>query len=622
MAQPTTAMQLNSQTPAAPSGNQNVKFQSDGQTPMQSVSAYVPAATTGTLGSVRPDGTTITISDTGVISAAAANSDSVSFGSGSPSSAALVQAKTALGTSVAFPSNVTSGHLLIVSINNAISAITLSDTLGTSYAKLYQVNDGSSGIDFAVYAGLAPSSGPNTVSFTASGDSYQSIGVMEVAGATATVDVQASFDTGSANPSSQTPSVSLTTTEVGDFLYFAVGGAHNGNVFAYCSPFTLDSQINGSDAQAVGHCIAGAAGAYSAEVSISGGTGTDYDQLVLIAFKPSGSTVSAANGDMYFDTATTPYTQYVYSNGGWQLVGSSASSPITLENNGEANGSQTKLNLVAGSNITISDDGEGDITITATATGGGGGGGDSTSVQSGDGPPFPQAVHVQSFANGSASGSFGSNVTAGDLLVIGVHTQTPVTNVTITDSLGTAYTLVTSLVAPGGSHNVTCGIFAGVASASGANTVTASGTSGYTGLCCSEFSGVSATVDASGGNYNESTAGTVSLTTTASFDLLYIFMGIWDSGVTGSGTAATPNTAAYDDNNPCDACAYGTTNTAGTYAASITTNGGADRPVVAAAFKCQTQTQVSSAQNGLYFNVGASPAVGYIYNSGAWVKIA
>lgn len=44
--------------------------------------------------------------------------------------------------------------------------------------------------------------------------------------------------------------------------------------------------------------------------------------------------------------------------------------PVTLETNGTVNGSQLLLNLIAGSNIAIADNGSGGVTITATGSGG------------------------------------------------------------------------------------------------------------------------------------------------------------------------------------------------------------------------------------------------------------
>lgn len=68
MSQPTTGIYLNSQTPAAPSGNQNVKFVSDGATPQQSVTAYLQKATSSLLGVMKPDGTTLTVASDGTVS--------------------------------------------------------------------------------------------------------------------------------------------------------------------------------------------------------------------------------------------------------------------------------------------------------------------------------------------------------------------------------------------------------------------------------------------------------------------------------------------------------------------------------------------------------------------------
>jgi hypothetical protein len=70
MSQPTTGILLNSTAPSPPAGNQNVKPQSDGATPQQSITLYPQKATASLLGVVKPDGTTITVDGSGMISAA------------------------------------------------------------------------------------------------------------------------------------------------------------------------------------------------------------------------------------------------------------------------------------------------------------------------------------------------------------------------------------------------------------------------------------------------------------------------------------------------------------------------------------------------------------------------
>ena len=62
-----------------------------------------------------------------------------------------------------------------------------------------------------------------------------------------------------------------------------------------------------------------------------------------------------------------------------------STSGLALETNGIPNGDQTLLNLVAGTNMTITDDGFGNITFDAT---GGGGSGTVTSVSAGTGMNF------------------------------------------------------------------------------------------------------------------------------------------------------------------------------------------------------------------------------------------
>lgn len=72
-----------------------------------------------------------------------------------------------------------------------------------------------------------------------------------------------------------------------------------------------------------------------------------------------------------------------------------SASGITLKTNGTTNGNQTLLNLVAGTNMTITDDGSGNITFNAA---GGGGSGTVTSVSSGTGMNFSTITTTGSIA--------------------------------------------------------------------------------------------------------------------------------------------------------------------------------------------------------------------------------
>jgi hypothetical protein len=84
MSEPTVGILLNSTNPAPPTGNQNVKPQSDGAIPQQSISFYPQKATSSLLGVVVPDGTTITVDGTGKISAPAVGVAGITIdGSGS-----------------------------------------------------------------------------------------------------------------------------------------------------------------------------------------------------------------------------------------------------------------------------------------------------------------------------------------------------------------------------------------------------------------------------------------------------------------------------------------------------------------------------------------------------------
>jgi hypothetical protein len=80
---------------------------------------------------------------------------------------------------------------------------------------------------------------------------------------------------------------------------------------------------------------------------------------LMVGDSGSGGTSGAVPKPASGDAAAN---KYLKANGTWAVVSS-----ITLKTNSTNNGSQAILNLVAGTNITLSDNGTGSITITAAS---------------------------------------------------------------------------------------------------------------------------------------------------------------------------------------------------------------------------------------------------------------
>lgn len=279
--------------------------------------ADLPVATTSAVGAVQPDGTSITITG-GVISAVGGGGGgglAPIFGNGNPYGPGVVQATTGGGYSLAFASNVASGSLLIVSYKSEgnVTASTCSDSVGTTYTKVASITGVSNNL--VVFAGLAGGSGTNTVTIGSPGNSYDRLGLMQVSGVGATVDATQTDYAGS-SPTT----VAITTTTASDFLFAAVGGYHSNNSFTFDSAWTLDSQSGGSDANAVGHELAGVAGSYPLTVTVTAGS-PDNQPIILVAFKSTASPVSGTEGQVYYDTSLgTVYTGYVYHSGAWAKI--------------------------------------------------------------------------------------------------------------------------------------------------------------------------------------------------------------------------------------------------------------------------------------------------------------
>jgi hypothetical protein len=124
MPPPTTAIYLNSTTPASPPGNQNVTFQSDGAQPEQSITAYPQLATATLMGVGMPDGLTLQVVN-GVWSVIAPGTGTGGgTGGGSASGGALVVvvpsgAKDGTNTQFTLPAPVLAGNVPIYFRNGA-----------------------------------------------------------------------------------------------------------------------------------------------------------------------------------------------------------------------------------------------------------------------------------------------------------------------------------------------------------------------------------------------------------------------------------------------------------------------------------------------------------------------
>jgi hypothetical protein len=238
---------------------------------------------------------------------------SVSFGSSSPMGSTYLQSLTGGGSSLRFTNAVSAGNLLLVAYKSEgnITGVTVSDTVGTTYTLIASISGEPNNLN--IYAGLAATSGVNTVTIGSPANNYDRLGVMEVAGLTTSIDTVAQTYSGTTSTS-----LNITTLNASDFIFAACGGYHSINVFSFSTPFSLDSQSNGSDANAIGHLSVSSAGTYTFTVTVTSG-GTDSQPIILVALKGAG-VLSGTEGDLYFQTSQTPYLGFVYHASDWHQV--------------------------------------------------------------------------------------------------------------------------------------------------------------------------------------------------------------------------------------------------------------------------------------------------------------
>ena len=209
------------------------------------------------------------------------------IGSVSPTISNVQNAAEAGSNSLAFTSSVTSGNLIVVAYasESNITSRTISDTLSTSFTRVGYTSGNSN--DIAIYVGVAPSSGADTITFNA-GASYPKITISEFSGLSGTVNTSSFVFQSSGSP----VTTSITTTAATE-VYEAVASYSSSSTFTTVSgePMTITAQANGADA------IAGAFGTYSSSGTYTVGlnlTSPGTTPIGVIAFT---SGVTAPSSD-------------------------------------------------------------------------------------------------------------------------------------------------------------------------------------------------------------------------------------------------------------------------------------------------------------------------------------
>jgi hypothetical protein len=301
------------------SGNEVVATPADGSSAPAALRALVPAdlpvATTGALGVVKPDGSTITISG-GVISAAGGGGSSAGvihtgIGAptpGTPATVAHVQSATSPNSGTqAFGSNVTAGNLLLVlQVGEAGMADNLppTDTVGTVY-KLAQYLAAASTICAAVWYGVAPASGANTVNWDISGITNPATSVSEFSGAAALVDGLGTPVYNGASPVSTTVAATLAGDLILGYLALLWGNGI-GVTYTAGTGFTLATSSAGGALEnplAAEYDLAGTLGANTVASSFTVNTG-DRSCFSAIAFYAKQTGTPGSDGDFYLNTST------------------------------------------------------------------------------------------------------------------------------------------------------------------------------------------------------------------------------------------------------------------------------------------------------------------------------
>ncbi len=411
----------------------------------------------------------------------------------------------ATSVSVAFGSNVTAGHVLVVAVStyDAQTISTPADTQGNSFTQA--VTAGTSGAAVAaIYVATAKSTAADTVTCAVNSANNIHCHIYEVSGITATVD---KTGTSSQAGTALTVSTSASTANANDYVFAYFADNHSAATYTVGSGYgdtQASEDTSGGDSGFSEDKVVTATGTQTATATAS--TTDTFVNLIMTleatavatpTFSPGAGTYSSAQTVTISDS-TSGSTIYYTTNGSTPTTASSVySSPITVS------ATETLEALAIHSGNSNSVVGSAAYTISSASI---------HTVQDNSG-------YVANAS--SVAVAFSSNVTAGDVVLVAVSTYDAQTISTPTDTQGNGFT---QLVTTGTSGAAVAAIYAATAKSTAADTVTCAINSANNIHChIYEVSGITTTVDKTGTSSKAGTALTVSTSASTSNANDYVF---------------------------------------------------------------------------------------------------
>jgi hypothetical protein len=471
---------------------------------------------------------------------------------------------------------VAAGDILLVGSNTEASFTGIGDTLSTSFTQID--NNTTPAVRTADWIGTAASSGSDVITTTGSNTNNIIVCAHLRAGSiTTTVDAH---NIGSFTGTPATVTAGLTTNVGQDFLFYYVGGFRNNGAFSPVAPLQVVLPQDGFDSGAGGWLWTGANGSQSVSFSNSG---NDQGSWVLAAFK-TASPLAITSASLPTGALSTNFDAFVYAAGG---VGSytfttTAGSLFGLTLN-SSTGELTGTTTSSGTSL---------VTFKVT---------DSNSNTATQTIPFTvnaTAATPAYLGTCKATNCSFTSVTSGNMIVVQEQAGilNPLNCNVPTDTLGTIFQEIVAAtnLATGGNQLTQC-LFAGLATASGADTVSSSSGSYYADL----FSNLQLTRDIYGisnGSNSATSSGLLSASLTTPTANSIFYSAFLPSTRSTTVAVASPFTASSFGQSNGALGAFDLESTVGTFSASFsqTNNSNLVWDTVSSVFRPSTSGTVAA----------------------------